>query len=486
MNWRITRVGGVVLVGFVLVACGGSGDSSPAGPGSGSPPPANPPAGNALGTAELFEPSPGRIYGLPRIAVNESGDAILVWSQDDAQGRGRIWTTRYSGGVWSAPQTIDAVTAATQGAHDPDVAIDASGRAVAVWWQYDSSFPVGFDAGSARAAIYDPGSGWGAPALLESNTAQVLEPRVAMNAAGAAVVVWRQDNTSSRFPADQIHAARRLPGQNWQAPVLIDTAHVEGTSSASPTISIDTDGNAFALWYRYDSTGQDVNSDVVYVNRLTPVTGWSTAAVLRTLPPETRGINSGAGLLSVVTVASNAAVAAWEESDANNNVRVYRSAYRNGAWAAPEDAGAGSTPMLAAADGSALLTLSADVAVPNGIDVRARVYAYTPTGGWDAGTYIDAPGAVSLPVFAAGNAAGRAMAVWQQFADPSDPASARVLYANHFDGAAWSTPRPLQGQPTSDMLLFLGLGLDGAGNAFATWLAGGDGWVNRFAWPASP
>lgn len=456
-------------------ACSGGGGG---GGSTGAPPPAPlpPPPGGALGSAVLLEQSNGLVTGAPKVVANENGDAIVVWGQNDAQMRGRIWVSHWSGSGWSPPQAIDNVTN-TQAAFMPDIALNANGVAVVVWWQFDSAKG---DLGDIYAAIYTPGTGWAAPQAVDSADGWAFDPHVAINDAGTAVVVWTQDFADGGFPADQIYASRRVIGAGgvWSPRVLVDNSPVPMHASAAPRVALDANGNAAAIWQKYDSTSASTGPDRIFVNHYG--TAWGSAKELRVMPGQTE---LGGDRLGIVMVAPNHALAAWEEDD-GTTTRVYRSVYSSAAWSAAQEVGAGSAPFLAAAGGRAMLSFSADVLSGTNPEVRAIVHAYTPAGGWDAGTYVDDLGAISVPAMISLNASGRATAVWQQFAVPGDVNSARVPYANFYDGTAWGTPRALDfGTSNTTTGLFLSsAALDGGSNAYAVWFDG-DAWINRFTWP---
>lgn len=64
----------------------------------------------------------------PQVGIDASGNAVAVWGQGS-----HIWSARYLAGTgWQAPTNIDSA-AATINANQPRIAVDANGNALAVW-----------------------------------------------------------------------------------------------------------------------------------------------------------------------------------------------------------------------------------------------------------------------------------------------------------------------------------------------------------------
>ncbi|MCP4002506.1 MAG: hypothetical protein GY727_16520, partial [Gammaproteobacteria bacterium] len=73
----------------------------------------------------------------PQIAFDGSGNAMAVWYQHDGT-YDSIYANRYVAGTgWAGAATIDDVTAGN--AWSPQVAVDGSGNAMAVWYQDDGT-----------------------------------------------------------------------------------------------------------------------------------------------------------------------------------------------------------------------------------------------------------------------------------------------------------------------------------------------------------
>ncbi len=143
--------------------------------------------GTGWGNAELIETDNAESASFPQIAVDANGNAIAVWHQSDGT-RDNIWANRYVPGTgWGNAKLIE--TDSTGSALNPQIAVDANGNAIAVWDQSD---------GTRRniwANHYLPGFGWGTAELIETdNAGDAASPQIAVDANGNAIAVWYQSD----------------------------------------------------------------------------------------------------------------------------------------------------------------------------------------------------------------------------------------------------------------------------------------------------
>jgi hypothetical protein len=191
-----------------------------------------------------------------RLDVGANGDAFVIWVQDNGdeiEPRDDIWAARFSEGTWSDPERIDRHDAGDKTA--PDVAVDGAGIAYAVWSQADPDFD------NIWAAQYNPGSdSWGAPERIEPPTEDPTDnenatvPRIDVNRAGNAFVVWRQnwDQQPSTW------SNRLDPGTTWMTAERIEDIP---ETAFLPTIAVDEARHAHALWLHSNSSGIKVRTN---------------------------------------------------------------------------------------------------------------------------------------------------------------------------------------------------------------------------------
>jgi hypothetical protein len=317
----------------------------------------------------------------PQLAMDGSGNAVVVWTQ-----AGSIWTNRYTAGVgWGAATSISSggTTVAA-----PQIAVDSNGDAVAVWQQLAGA------QNNVWASHYLAGWGWGTATTISDGAGDATIPQVAADASGNAVAVWAQfDGTR-----DNIMANRYLAGGGWGTAALIETDN--SGAAANPQVSVGTDGNGMAVWQQSDGTRTNI-----WANHYSAATGWDGATLIE---------HDDAGPATdpqVVVDGTDNAVAVWAQ---NNSVWTAR--YTAGvSWNTATSISSGGTSVAApqitaAASGDA-------VAVWQQLDSTQNIWAnrYSAGSGWDGAMLIehdDAGPAVDPQIAVDGT--DNAVAVWAQ------------------------------------------------------------------------
>lgn len=181
-----------------------------------------------------------------QVAFDQDGDAVAVWQQSTGAQTVIVASARPAGGTFSTPQTLSDPNAYSM---SPDVAADAQGDAVAVW--------LHFDGANARVqAAYRPAGGsFGPPQTLSTAGYEAREPRVTMNAAGEAILVW----SLSSGLTEEIQVSSAAPGGTFGEPVDLTGF----TSVASvPQVALDSHGDAIAVWDDWDGANIRIQDDV--------------------------------------------------------------------------------------------------------------------------------------------------------------------------------------------------------------------------------
>ena len=138
--------------------------------------------GTSWGTAEPIETETANDAYNPQIAFDDMGIAFAVWEQSDGTNRS-IWVNHYNGTSWSTAVLIETEVG---NATNPQVAVDSSGKALVVWKQHDGSY-------ERIWANRFNGTSWGTAALIESNIGNAYySPQVAVDNSGKAIAVWSQ------------------------------------------------------------------------------------------------------------------------------------------------------------------------------------------------------------------------------------------------------------------------------------------------------
>jgi hypothetical protein len=195
-------------------------------------------------------------------AINEAGQIAVVWSQlDTVSGFVSIWAKLYDGSTWLEITDIAKTGFLTRSgnADSPQVEIDKYGNVVSIWREYDNN-----NASSRiKTNIYKLDSNSGpmsvgqwieAPTYID-NTLQVLSgpPKLEMNKSGLAVAVWTQ-KSSDYYRIFSNHLRLNLEDDwDWVSPERIDfNGSVVDAHSSSPSVAVDQNGDAIAIWLRHD------------------------------------------------------------------------------------------------------------------------------------------------------------------------------------------------------------------------------------------
>ena len=349
--------------------------------------------GTGWGVAVLIETDDTRSALIPQIAIDDNGNAIAVWFQSDGI-RDNIWANHYTADIgWDTAEMIE--TDNTGSATSPQIAFDSNGNALAVWNQYDGTKV------SAWANRYITGTGWGNAELIETNNiGNVIAPQIAVDTDGNAMAVWMQyDSTRTN-----IWANRYTADTGWGTATLIETDN--SGNANKPQITIDTNGNAMAVWFQSDGT-----RDNIWANRYTVGTGWDTATLIET-------DNSGNANNPQITIDTNGnAMAVWSQSDGiRDNIWVNRYTAGTG-WGTTtlietDNSGNANNPQIAIDNnGNALAVWSQS----DGSQSNIWANRYTSDVGWGTVALIemDNSGSAINPRIAI-DANGNALAVWSQ------------------------------------------------------------------------
>jgi hypothetical protein len=186
----------------------------------------------------------------PHLAMDAAGDAVVAWSVDVSNTGAKIQAAYLNGssGQWTLPEMqshpsfLDPCSPSSMCAGNPldlDVAINASGGAIAVWEQQTASVSTQ----QMWASRFTVAAGWSSPpdALDAVKGGTDSAPRVAVDAAGNAAVVWASGNTPN------IIYANLLRGGAWAGAVALDDGTYTDTGGR-PTVAFDAEGNAVAVW----------------------------------------------------------------------------------------------------------------------------------------------------------------------------------------------------------------------------------------------
>jgi len=295
-------------------------------------------AGGGFGAPQDLSAA-GQDAGFPQVAVDGQGNAIAVWSRFDgtnfimqaaaraaASRRRRRYFTPKRGGSFGAPQDLSA---AGQDAFNPQVAFDGQGNAIAVWHRLDAGTNTIVQAAARAAAsrrrrrYFTPkrGGSFGAPQDLSAAGQSASFSEVAVDGRGNAIAVWRRFDGTNTI----VQAAVRAAGGSFGAPQDLSAA---GQKAGFPEVAVDGQGNAIAVWQRFDGTNFIVQASV-------RAAGGSFGA-----PQDVSAAGQTANDPQVVVDGQGNAIAVWSRSNGTNDIVQASVRAAGGSFGAPQDVSA--------------------------------------------------------------------------------------------------------------------------------------------------
>jgi hypothetical protein len=334
-----------------------------------------------------------------KVAMYGQGNALVAWHQNGGQTFGVFAKRFLASSGWEQATRIGfggsaPVTSGYRGS--PQIAVNTSGKAVAVWEQ-----PGGGFLDSIIASYYTPGTGWTPVTTIENGAGHAEEPVVSIDPAGNALSIWKQTDGT----AFSIWSNSFTIGSGWGTATLVEAGI---SPTFSPALAMDASGNALAIWLQPSN---------ILVNRFEPGTGWKGTTLLW-----------NSGFASPPDIAMNAdghAVVVWGEAS-----HILSSRYTaSSGWTAPTRVDIGLDPLSALPHPKVAID-SAGTAVSIWQNKTSRFTGSysTLTGGWQTPVMFGPAGCCSssevlFGVSFANN--GNALAVWPG----GNTASS---FANHF------------------------------------------------------
>jgi hypothetical protein len=200
------------------------------------------------GAQTLLQTDSGR-SGLASVAFDAAGNALAVWPQYDPSARNYLMTAsryRIADNSWSSPEVIQQSTRNSFGyTYRPALAVDISGNAIAVWSQQDPTSGRYVITASRYSAS---GGTWGSPRTIQSGTDDdAYKPSVGFDGAGNAVAMWLQEVAQAQVTACRFDGATLT----WSSPIVLQTVP-GGLWAWDPSLAVHVDGSAFAVWQQPD------------------------------------------------------------------------------------------------------------------------------------------------------------------------------------------------------------------------------------------
>jgi PKD domain len=376
----------------------------------------------------------------PQVAMDPTGDSVAVWfnligPNDIVQA-----SSRQAGGSFGAPVNLSAPG---QNGLGPQVAVDPSGDAIAVWYRSDgSNYRV-------QASFRPAGGSFGAAVTLSAPGGDGRDPQVAFDAAGNAIVVWRRSNGANLIA----QAAVRPAGGGFGSPVDLSAA---GGDASVPQLAVDPSGDAIAVWHRFDS--------VCVCNKVEATIRPAASGVWQPAVNVSANTSGNAQEPTVAIDRAGEATVVWELSGGGGETIQAAVRPTGGSFSAPADV---STPGLTAQDQRVAMDPAGDAIAVwdryDGTNYIAQAAARPAGGSFGAPVNLSASGQDAFNEQVALDPFGNALATWQR----SDGIHRRVQTARRPAGGSFGAPTDLS--IASEDSLSPQLSTDGFGDAIAAW-----------------
>ncbi len=240
----------------------------------------------------------------PQIAVDDDGGALAVWHHVNNYGYVAIKSKRYTTSQgWDNANTV---LADPNSVGPPQIAMNGSGQAIAVWDAYDNT-SLSYNVWARR---FIPGTGWEAATMI-SDDGKATSFHVAIDDNGNGVAIWREsvglDNTNVRA---NYYAA----GVGWGTAVVIGRA--DPGWAVPSQVAMDSKGNAFAIWAQNPGGHWQARA-----SRFEKGVGWGSAATLDTQ------VAGAVPYPRIAVTDSGTAVAVWEHAEDSGPFGIWTSRY---------------------------------------------------------------------------------------------------------------------------------------------------------------
>ena len=338
----------------------------------------------------------------------------------------------------AAPAWLAPADVSTGGlADNPSVAADSQGDVTAVWLDSDGVHA------SVLAAVRPAGGAWPTPVELSGTDQTAEEPSVAVDPQGDATAVWVRHDATDEI----VQAAVQPAGGTWQSPVNVVTAQ----DLEDPEVAVDSRGGAIAVW--------DVDNGTNIVQAAVRPAGGAWQA-----PVDLSPTAYGAVAPQVAFDVHGNATAVWPLREGSSYVVQAATRPTGGAWQTPVDLTA---PGQDAEDPHVAVDPAGDaIAAWDWYDgthfiIRAAVRP-AASGVWQSPVDLSAAGASSYVSQVAVDPQGDAIAVWL-----NKGTYAIVQAAVRPAGQTWQTETDVSAENESADNAHVAF--DAHGNATAVW-----------------
>jgi hypothetical protein len=397
---------------------------------------------------------------MPRIALNNTGDAIITWSQSDGDGCGQIFKAeRRSGGPWEFPKDRDDYISIIdylgpdydpEDAGYPQVAIDDNGRAIITWEQDMAS---NFDDLIYRFLYrmeYKSGDGWGSPRLIGGDW--IGGSQVALGNNGNGIIGWGYHHIETH----NVLFTESRAGGSWT-----HFNRIMGHEPGAQRVAVNDEGNGILVWC---DLAEGARSSQVYYIEYRNNGDWTDPSGIN---PSERSAGSPRVAMSNGSNGNGDGIITWLQSDGGFS-RIYCIAYRDGGdWTAnppisPSETDAYNHHVAVNDNGNAIIVWEQD---DDTASHRISLSEYRNGGSWSTPAPISPDGAEARNPHLLMNNNDDAIITWCQY---DDTGNGQRYFTKYRNGYGWSTPASIN--PSGVHTCSTQVVMNDNGDAIITWL----------------
>jgi hypothetical protein len=217
-------------------------------------------AGNPMGSEFQVNTHTEQDQQWPSVAMDASGNFIIAWTSDGQDGDGYgIYAQRYNSAGNTVGSEFRVNTYTENWQWGPSVAIDANGNFIIAWQSYwqDSSYQ-----GIYAQRYNSAGNTVGSEFRVNTYTANdQTNPSVAIDANGNFIIAWQsnvQDGSGYGIYAQRYDSAGNTVGSEFRVNTYTTN------DQTNPSVSMDASGNFVIAWI---SEGRDGDGNGIYAQR---------------------------------------------------------------------------------------------------------------------------------------------------------------------------------------------------------------------------
>lgn len=175
----------------------------------------------------------------PRLAVDASGNVVSIWTRDWGRNTLIESSTKLDQKEWDDLPDVLSMP----GGDSPCIAMSENGRVVAVWHAMEDAND------RIYSAVKQVNGSWGPASVISDASHRCACPQVALDATGRAQAIWfRFTRNGSSYSDVILQASSRLLDGSWTVPEDLSKAGICDPADLSARISFDGSGNAIAAW----------------------------------------------------------------------------------------------------------------------------------------------------------------------------------------------------------------------------------------------